>query len=280
MLTWLLIAAAGLLVAFLVWWLVFESEGVYLGQRAVIWLYDVYARRYDRIKAVDIVEDHLLLAQPIMARLPQPDPLVLDVATGTGRLPLALCHHARFEGHVIALDMSLGMLEVAACRLRDEHFQDMVTLGRADAGTLPFPDDSFDLVTCLEALEFTADPDATLAELIRVLRPGGQLLITNRCATRWMPGRVRGADHLQAQLLAHGMSDMLFEDWQVDYQKVWAIKAGQSDFVGARLPEDVLCCPACGDCALVAAEGQWTCQHCGQVWPLRSGAVLDLYESR
>ena len=86
------------------WWLIIETEGVYLGKRAVIALYDLYASRYDRVKQFDEAADLALISEPIMARAhPATDPLILDVATGTGRLPLIMARNGGFEGHVIGL---------------------------------------------------------------------------------------------------------------------------------------------------------------------------------
>ncbi len=149
------------------WWLLFATEGVYLGRRVVIWLYDLYATRYDGIKHFRREYDHMYLAQPIMERIaPIKSPLILDAATGTGRLPLAMLQHAHFQGRVIAVDLSRRMLSQAAVKFNDAH----VNLLCAPAEHLPFADDCFDVVTCLEALEFMEHPAATLSELIRVLQ--------------------------------------------------------------------------------------------------------------
>lgn len=273
-----LLAAAALFgLGLLVWWLIFETEGVYLGRRVVIWLYDLYAGRYDSIKAVDESDEHLLLAAPIMERLaPHTDPFVLDVATGTGRLPLALAGHARFEGHVIGLDLSRRMLYRAALKMQQEHFEDFITLLRAPAENLPFPDNSFDLVTCLEALEFIPRQQTALAEMARVLRPGGLLLLTNRINTRWMPGQTRTRDQLAKALEAAGLRDVVFEHWQMDYQKVWASKGGTSSFIGARPLEEVLCCPVCRACGWLPDTEQWRCTSCGHTLFVTPAGALEV----
>lgn len=224
----------GAAVGLLVYWLIFASEGVYLGRRVVIWLYDLYAGRYDAIVQHDDVDEHLTLAQPIMRALhPRTDPAVLDIATGTGRIPLALCQHARFEGHIVGLDLSQRMLEQAEHKIAENHFDDYVTLVWHTAEALPYPDNSFDLVTCLEALEFMSDMQTVLAELCRVLRPGGVLLTTRRIGTRWFPGRLWSQETMRSLLEQYGMTQVEFVRWQVDYEQVWARKVGQSDFIGA-----------------------------------------------
>src|SRR4051794_29453230 len=208
------------------WWLLIASEGVYLGRRAVIWLYDLYAGRYDDIKHYSKEYDHMLLAQPIMAAIePIKNPLVLDVATGTARLPLALLRHKRFQGHVIGADLSRKMLDSAAYKLGGDH---RVTLIWTPAEHLPFADNTFDVVTCLEALEFMVSVEAALRELMRVLRPGGLLFTTNRIHTRLMPGKTFTDDQMQALLESLGVEQILIEYWQVDYNRVWGRKAGVS----------------------------------------------------
>lgn len=233
-----LVAAA--LIA-LLWWLLVTTEGVYLGRRVVIWLYDLYASRYDNIKKFHSEYEHWLLASPLLIRIASalPDevfpielsggevslliaPLVLDVATGTGRMPLALIDHEQFAGRVIGVDLSRKMLAQAADKL--QYDRQRVNLMQCAAAALPFRDGLFDAVTCLEALEFMPDPAAALAEISRVLRPGGVMLISNRINMRWMPGKIWTEDALRQHLSAVGMTDIEFEPWQVDYQRVWAIK--------------------------------------------------------
>ena len=98
----------------------------------------------------------------------KPGALVLDVATGTGMVAAAL--RERYACRVIGVDQSADML--AAAQGRDGVFTGLV---RARAERLPFPDGSFDHVTFTYLLRYVDDPSATLAELARVLRPGGRL---------------------------------------------------------------------------------------------------------
>ncbi|MCY4070144.1 MAG: methyltransferase domain-containing protein [Chloroflexi bacterium] len=225
----LLFLLACAVACFFIWWLLIETEGIYLGKRVVIWLYDLYARRYDRVKQFDEYSDQLLLAEPLLDRLlPQVDPLILDVATGSGRLPLLMARNGRFRGHVVGLDHSRKMLDVAESKIRQGRFGEFISLARGDAMDLPFPDCAFDAVACLESLEFFPDPAAALAELARVLRPGGILLTSNRIDTRWMPGRTASRPRFTQILNACDMLSIEFETWQEDYDKVWARKAGAS----------------------------------------------------
>lgn len=272
-----LLVAAGVvgLLAALGWWLLIHTEGVLLGQRVVTALYDLYASRYDRIKGNDDVDEHVLIAQPLLEAIaPQTDPFVIDVACGTGRVALALCQHARFEGVILSVDASQRMLQVAAHKLAANHFEDYALLAQMDAAQLHIADASADVVTCMEALEFTADPTQVLAELARVLRPGGLLLTTLRQNAPLVP-RVWSPRQMQQALAAAGFVDVRFQPWQHDYQQVWARKAGASHPIGAYPPEAALRCPRCNGVGLIPSADGCACPHCGWRVP-RTGGVLQM----
>jgi len=97
-----------------------------------------------------------------------PKSIVLDVATGTGLVARDMI--ARYHARVIGLDQSAEMLGAAAARRVDG-----LSLVRGDGQRLPFGDERFDAVTFTYLLRYVDDPEATVAELVRVLRPGGTL---------------------------------------------------------------------------------------------------------
>ena len=259
------------------YWLVVLTEGVYLGRRTVIWLYDYYAGRYDNIKQYDPETDTYFLALPLLQRLAGVRaPLVLDVATGTGRLPLALLELPLFQGRIVALDLSRKMLAVAAEKLAPHGKR--VALMHQRAESLPFPNDTFDAVCCLEALEFMMDPRAVLHELARVLRPGGLLVLTNRQGrdAKLMPGQTFAHEELERLLRDEvGMAAVEVDPWQVDYRIVWAVKAGNSPAAGPLALEEVWRCPRCGAIDWVPVEGGWRCLTCENHVPLGSDGVIE-----
>lgn len=258
------------------WWLLIHTEGVYLGQRVVIWLYDLYARRYDAIKSNDDTDEHLYLAQPLLNALAgHTDPLVLDVAAGTGRMALALCQHARFDGFVLGTDLSAAMLKVAADKLADNHFDDMAAFVLMSADQLHVESSAFDVVTCMEALEFLPSRERTLREIARVLRPGGLLLTTLRQHAPTVPN-VWTQAQMQAALQQAGFEAIEFVRWQQDYQLVWAQRLGSSPFLGAQPYEHVLRCAVCQHVGLLpSSDDDWQCPQCQQRYTHVNG-MLDM----
>ncbi len=101
-------------------------------------------------------------------RLPlAPGARVLDAGCGSGRTLQELVDYGEVQG----VELSPEAAELARSRGHGE-----VLVGRLEA--LPFPDSTFDLITCLDVIEHTPDDRVTLAELLRVSRPGGWLLVT------------------------------------------------------------------------------------------------------
>jgi len=119
---------------------------------------------YDRVGATLSLGQEPLGRRFLVSRLPRGGH-VLDVATGTGLVAAALRRRG-FE--VTGLDLSPEMLAIAHRR-----FGDAVDLINGSAEALPLASESFDHLTVTHVLRYVADPGATLAELARVVRPGG-----------------------------------------------------------------------------------------------------------
>ncbi|MET4100577.1 ubiquinone/menaquinone biosynthesis C-methylase UbiE [Agrococcus sp. UYP10] len=133
--------------------------------------YDAFAERYDAENAGSLLNAHyerptmLGLAGDVAGRA------ILDAGCGSGPLTLAL----RERGAVVTgIDASPAMVALARARLGDDvplHVGDL-------AEPLPFPDGAFDDVIASLVLHYLEDWDAPLAELRRVLRPGGRLILS------------------------------------------------------------------------------------------------------
>lgn len=222
---WLLVLPLAIALGLLGYWLVVSTEGVYLGQKMVVYLYDRVANEYDDIKEYDPEDEYYLVSRPVLAAIAGiENPLVLDVATGTGRVPYNLFEEPTFTGRVIALDASKPMLDIAAYKLSP--YQERLELHHLPAVPLPFPDDHFDVVTCLEALEFFPSAELALREMVRVLRPGHTLITTRR---RGLEGklflhRYRTADNFTNLLQSLNLTHIKFHPWQVNYDLVTAHK--------------------------------------------------------
>lgn len=195
----------------------------------VVWLYDITAHKYDGIKEFDPEWEQFFIAQPIMHNLRHiPAPLILDVATGTGRVPLTLLNEPRFHGRVVGVDASTKMLALAKKKLRP--FRHRAPLIQQTADNLPFPDNSFDGSTCLESLEFFPSETAALREMVRVLKPGGLLMVTRR---RGFEGkafltRYHDVTAFETLLTNLGLEGVNTQPWQESYDQVFGWKEVRS----------------------------------------------------
>lgn len=277
---WLVVVALGLIFVVVVWYLLWLTEGMYLGWRVVTWLYDWYADRYDRTKRYDVTYETFFVARPIMRRMAADGvraPLVLDVATGTGRVPRLLADQDDFHGRVIGLDVSRKMLFHAAVKLYGENRTHLIW---QTVVALPFPDDTFDAVTCIEAWEFFPEGRENLRELVRVLRPGGTLMLTNRTGheAKVMPGKTLPTAALRSWLVDElGLVDVTDERWQVDYDIFWAHKPGHSLPQGPVPLAEILQCPVCGTVEYVETDDTgWVCLECETRLHTGEDGVIEL----
>lgn len=101
---------------------------------------------------------------------------ILDIATGTGDLAILLARKLD-PLTVIGVDLSEGMIEIGRKKVLAEGLDDIVTLGIGDCLQLPFPDASFDCITCAYGVRNFQNLLAGYREMHRVLRPGGMVVI-------------------------------------------------------------------------------------------------------
>ena len=132
-------------------------------------------RHYDAMgAALSFGQDPRWRRALVAAVDPRPQDTVLDVATGTGLVAAAMVRRSRCR--VVALDQSPQMLAGARARLAaDPGLRERVELVEGTAERLPFDDGAFDALTFTYLLRYVDDPDATLRELARVVKPGGTI---------------------------------------------------------------------------------------------------------
>jgi demethylmenaquinone methyltransferase/2-methoxy-6-polyprenyl-1,4-benzoquinol methylase len=119
--------------------------------------------RYWRRKAIDKLRPHS----------PQ---CLMDVATGTGDFAIMACHTLQ-PAELIGTDISEGMMAVGRDKVAKEGLADKITFAREDCTALSFDDNRFDAITVAFGIRNFDNLDKGLAEMCRVLRPGGHLVI-------------------------------------------------------------------------------------------------------
>ncbi|MDX1732723.1 MAG: bifunctional demethylmenaquinone methyltransferase/2-methoxy-6-polyprenyl-1,4-benzoquinol methylase UbiE [Halioglobus sp.] len=103
--------------------------------------------------------------------------VVLDIAGGTGDLAAQFADLVGSVGRVVLADINDSMLRVGRDKLLDSGRVGNIEFVQADAQHLPFPDDSFDCITIAFGLRNVTDKDLALRSMLRVLKPGGRLLV-------------------------------------------------------------------------------------------------------
>ena len=102
---------------------------------------------------------------------------VLDVAGGTGDMAAKFAPRVGRRGQVVLADINSSMLEIGRGRLADRGFAGNVAFVQANAENLPFPEDYFDRVSVAFGLRNVTHIDRALSSMLRVLKPGGMLLV-------------------------------------------------------------------------------------------------------
>jgi SAM-dependent methyltransferase len=135
-------------------------DGVYSGQDLQG---RIYQRRQDAVLAY--VDDAML----------RPHSAALEIGCGAGHLTAKLAERGFL---VDAVDSSEAMVGATAARVLETGLDEAVTVGQADVHALPFPPDHFDLVVAVGVIPWLHSPETAVAEMARVTRPGGHLIIT------------------------------------------------------------------------------------------------------
>ena len=141
-------------------------------------LFDKIAPEYDKMNNIISLGTHKQWRAQVMREVTLPaGAQILDLATGTADWALALAEQSDANSHVTGLDFSAEMLAVGQQKVAASAFADKITLVQGDAMATPYADNSFDVVTIGFGLRNLPDAAAGLAEMYRILKPDGQLVI-------------------------------------------------------------------------------------------------------
>jgi ubiquinone/menaquinone biosynthesis C-methylase UbiE len=142
--------------------------------------FDAWSRSYDRsmLQRALFGPSHRLL----IGKLGSADQRILDVGCGTARFAAEVFRKVA-NSQVFGLDLSEKMLGRASVRARS--YGDRLHLVRGDSEYLPFASDYFDVVTCSHSFHHYPNQAEVVAEMFRVLRPDGRLMIIDGCRDDW-----------------------------------------------------------------------------------------------
>jgi demethylmenaquinone methyltransferase / 2-methoxy-6-polyprenyl-1,4-benzoquinol methylase len=131
-------------------------------------------QRYDRLAEILSFGQNGRWRRAMISRIaPAPGQAVLDVASGTAGVALQIT--ARTGASVVGVDLTEQMLRQGQRNVADAGMSDRIRLTAGRAEQLPFADATFDALTFTYLLRYVLDPQATLGELARVVKPGGQV---------------------------------------------------------------------------------------------------------
>jgi SAM-dependent methyltransferase len=169
-----------------------------------------------RIVGRAMVKDTAEANDRALAKLDLTEPrTILDVGFGQGRTADILVQAGH---HVIGVDPSPTMVRQATARNRAACRDGRATLKHGDGITIPFPGDTADVAITAHTIYFMPDPAATIADIARVLKPGGTLVIACRTAEDDTPGwmdpeiyRIRSSEEITSMLTSAGFADVEHE---------------------------------------------------------------------
>lgn len=150
-------------------------------------MFDGIAHSYDLLNhTLSLGIDRYWRRAAIRSLKPYAPRQILDVATGTGDFALLAARRLQPD-HLLGIDLSEGMLQVGRAKAAKAGLAGTISFKKEDCLALSLPSDSFDAVMVAYGIRNFADLDKGLGEMLRVLRPGGRLVIIELTAPRRFP---------------------------------------------------------------------------------------------
>lgn len=135
--------------------------------------WDKASEYYEKSWQAQLKPAHDLLLEKVEVK---PGESILDIAAGTGLITFRLAEMLGSEGKILATDISDEMVKIGTALTQSKGISN-VEFKRMDAENLSIEDSTFDLVTCALGMMYFPDPDISMAEMFRVLKPGGKAVV-------------------------------------------------------------------------------------------------------
>lgn len=210
---------------------------------------------------------------------PKQSERVLDVACGTGVVARRAATQVGDEGTVVGLDVNEGMLQVARATSAD--IRPTIEWRTASATDMPLPDGSFEVVCCLQGLQFFGDRSAALREMHRVLVPEGRLALAVWRPIEFSPGFVSLTEALERHAGADTAALMLapFSGGNAEELRALVTGAGLED-VHIRIGVGSIRFPSPGEFLLQEAASSPLAEPVGALSrEVREALIRDLDEA-
>jgi len=150
-------------------------------------MFDSIAENYDSLNRKMSMGNDIGWRRKGLAMLKALQPrTILDIATGTGDLAIQ-AYEDLHPDSVLGIDISEGMMEVGRKKVAKAGLQDIIKFDKQDCMNLQLPDNSYDAVVVAFGIRNFEDLDRGLKEILRVLKPGGQLMILELSAPQKFP---------------------------------------------------------------------------------------------
>lgn len=139
-------------------------------------MFDNISGKYDLLNRILSMGIDVSWRKKVVKSVKKENPkTILDIATGTGDLAIAMAHAT--DAKITGFDLSAGMLEVGKKKVAEQKLDNRIEMIQGDAENMPFEDNSFDVITVAFGVRNFENLEKGLNEIYRVLKPGGKFVI-------------------------------------------------------------------------------------------------------